>query len=114
MGYTISSEHSQADEWFALMGQGESAQVEFKQSFGNEAIETVCALMNVMCGGVSAEDVVLALLLKEGGLRLPELSKRLNIPVKTLEKWVAKLKKSQMIERGAPKTGGYYVIGGGV
>ncbi len=43
--------------------------------------------------------------------RTNELAKLMNIPQKTVEKWIAKLKKANKIEfRGSSKTGGYFVI----
>jgi ATP-dependent DNA helicase RecG len=47
------------------------------------------------------------------GIRLPELSTRLNVPVKTLERWVKQLRsEKKVVFRGAAKTGGYYVVDG--
>jgi len=44
------------------------------------------------------------------GLRTPELSEKLNSPERTLEKWLNKLKKDNLIEyKGSAKSGGYYV-----
>ncbi|MFH1320720.1 MAG: ATP-binding protein [Bacteroidota bacterium] len=46
------------------------------------------------------------------GKRTNELSKLINVPQKTIERWIKKLKKEKKIEfRGNPKTGGYYTIG---
>ena len=43
------------------------------------------------------------------GRRIPDYSKMLNVPVKTLERWVQKLRKEQkIIFKGSPKKGGYY------
>ena len=45
-------------------------------------------------------------------LRLPQISQNLNIPKKTLEKQIKKLKDENKIEfRGSPKTGGYVIKG---
>ncbi len=47
------------------------------------------------------------------GIRLPELSTRLNVPVKTLERWIKQLRnEKKVVFRGAAKTGGYYVADG--
>lgn len=44
------------------------------------------------------------------GIRTPELSGILNVPPKTLERWLRQLRKDgTIVFRGAPKTGGYYV-----
>ncbi|MBU1160867.1 hypothetical protein KKG18_03580, partial [Patescibacteria group bacterium] len=44
------------------------------------------------------------------GKRTLEISNKINIPAKTLEKWIEKLKKQGKVEfRGSKKTGGYYI-----
>ena len=48
------------------------------------------------------------------GTRLPELSQKIHIPVKTLERWVKQLREDgKIIFKGAPKTGGYQVTDSG-
>ena len=43
------------------------------------------------------------------GKRAPQIEEALGVPIKTIERWLKKLKDGQKIEfRGAPKTGGYY------
>jgi ATP-dependent DNA helicase RecG len=43
------------------------------------------------------------------GLRMPELSKLLAVPSKTVERWLKQLKEqNKIIFKGASKTGGYY------
>ena len=43
------------------------------------------------------------------GQRVSQISKRLQIPEKTLERWIKRLKEEGKIEfRGSKKTGGYY------
>lgn len=45
------------------------------------------------------------------GLGNPELSRKLGVPVKTIERWLKSLKDKKLIEfKGADKTGGYYVV----
>ena len=45
------------------------------------------------------------------GLRVSQLSEALNIPSKTLERWVSSLKIENKIEyRGSKKTGGYFAL----
>ncbi len=66
-------------------------------------------------GGVSegvSEGVsdLLAFIKANPNLRTPQLEKHLNVPVKTLERWLKQLKNDGKIEfRGSSKTGGYYV-----
>jgi len=44
------------------------------------------------------------------GLRIPELSKLLNVSSKTLERWLKQLKDDKrVIHRGSRKAGGYHV-----
>jgi ATP-dependent DNA helicase RecG len=44
------------------------------------------------------------------GKRTPQFEEALGVPIKTVERWLKKLKDEQKIEfRGAPKTGGYYI-----
>lgn len=50
---------------------------------------------------------------KNPGARLPELSAKMHVPVKTLERWVKQLRDEGKIKFcGAPKTGGYYIVHG--
>ena len=45
------------------------------------------------------------------GLRAPQISKALDIPVKTLERQIRKLREKGKIEfRGSPRTGGYWAL----
>jgi len=46
---------------------------------------------------------------KSPGLRAPQISKALNVPVKTLERWLRSLKAKDAIEfRGSRRFGGYW------
>jgi ATP-dependent DNA helicase RecG len=45
------------------------------------------------------------------GTRTPQLASHLEFPIKTMERWLAELKRKGLIEhRGSKKTGGYYKI----
>ena len=45
------------------------------------------------------------------GKRIPQLSEYLGTPSKTIERWIADLKRQGRIEyRGSKKAGGYYVV----
>lgn len=45
------------------------------------------------------------------GVRLPELSNRLQVPVKTLERWIKQLRdEKKVVFKGSPKTGGYFAV----
>jgi ATP-dependent DNA helicase RecG len=54
--------------------------------------------------------ILLIAISKEPGNRIPCYSKKLNIPEKTIERWIKQLREENKIEfKGAPKTGGYYL-----
>ena len=45
------------------------------------------------------------------GQRVPNFEKSLNIPAKTIERWIKQLKKEGKIEfKGSPKKGGYWEV----
>ncbi|HHV86637.1 MAG TPA: winged helix-turn-helix transcriptional regulator [Petrimonas sp.] len=45
------------------------------------------------------------------GLNTNDIAERINKSISTTERYISKLKKAGLIEfRGAPKTGGYYVL----
>jgi ATP-dependent DNA helicase RecG len=51
---------------------------------------------------------LLAFIQRTPGLRSPQISRAMGIPVKTLERWLKKLREQNKIEfMGSPKTGGY-------
>jgi len=50
---------------------------------------------------------------RKPGLRIPELSERLHVPAKTLERWLKQLKSEhKIVFRGSRKTGGYFITDG--
>lgn len=52
-------------------------------------------------------------ILSSPGKRVPQLAATLGLPAKTVERWVADLKRQGRIEyRGSKKAGGYYVVMG--
>ncbi|MFZ2284894.1 MAG: hypothetical protein WAV86_13555, partial [Lutibacter sp.] len=45
------------------------------------------------------------------GINVSNIKSLLNIPQRTIERWINQLKKENKIEfKGAPKTGGYYKV----
>ena len=62
--------------------------------------------------GVSERSNQLLMLITDTpGLRTTQISKSLNVPTKTLERWLKALRDENKVEfRGAPKTGGYFSI----
>jgi len=61
-------------------------------------------------GGINeGMDALLKFIQKTPGLRAPQISKAMNMPVTTLEHWLKRLKSQNRIEfRGSSKTGGYH------
>ena len=50
------------------------------------------------------------MLYKEGGIRTVDIANLIDIPVKSIERYVKQLRDSGIIEfRGAKRTGGYYL-----
>ena len=62
-------------------------------------------------GGVkSSTSVLLDIIINRPGMNTKQISKILNTPAKTVEKWIKNLKDQNLIEfKGAPKIGGYYI-----
>ena len=62
-------------------------------------------------GGVSGGvKILLACIRENPGLRIPELSEKLQAPAKSIERWIRNLRdEDRIVFRGAPKTGGYFV-----
>jgi ATP-dependent DNA helicase RecG len=53
---------------------------------------------------------ILLVLYKEGGIRTVDIGKRIEVPAKSVERYVKQLKEAGLIEyRGATRTGGYYL-----
>lgn len=53
---------------------------------------------------------ILLVLFKEGGVRTVDIEKRIDIPAKSLERYIKQLKNAGIIEfKGANRTGGYYL-----
>ena len=62
-------------------------------------------------GGVNDVEPLLQYIESHPGYHLGVIADALQVPAKTLEKRIAKLRKAKQIEfRGSPKTGGYYAI----
>jgi ATP-dependent DNA helicase RecG len=53
---------------------------------------------------------ILLVLYKEGGVRTVDIEKRIDVPVKSVERYIKQLKDAGLIEfKGANRTGGYYL-----
>lgn len=53
---------------------------------------------------------ILLVLYKEGGVRTVDIEKRINVPVKSVERYIKQLRDVGLIEfKGANRTGGYYL-----
>ena len=56
-------------------------------------------------------DLLFACIMQYPGLRIPDYSKHLNIPGKTLERWIKQLRdEKRVVFKGSPKKGGYFVL----
>lgn len=65
-------------------------------------------LDGVVSGGVTE---LLEFIQINPGLKANELSKHIDTPLRTVQRWLKQLKDENKIEfQGAPKTGGYVVI----
>ena len=54
---------------------------------------------------------LLSLIQDKPGMRTPQISIALDVPIKTLERWLKKLREKGKVEfRGNPKTGGYWSV----
>ena len=75
---------------------------------GGEDVPVNGGVSGGVSGGVPA---VLDYLVENPGAKTQEMAKALDIPQRTLERWLKQLKEEGKIEfRGAPKTGGYFTI----
>ena len=63
-------------------------------------------------GGINEGiNALLEYILNAPGKRIPQLAQGLGIPAKTIERWVADLKRQGRIEyRGSKKGGGYFLV----
>lgn len=93
-------------EWFAIT---------FRRKGLQEAIEKVPSVPSKagQRGGVNGGiEKVLEFIRRMPGLRVPQISMTIQVPVKTLEKWLKQLKESHEIEfRGSSRSGGYWSKG---
>jgi len=80
-----------------------------------ELMDKVEGVIEGVTEGVTEEvkdklKTMLLLIHKEGGIRTTEMEKKIEIPVKSLERYVKLLKDANIIEyKGASRTGGYYL-----
>lgn len=88
----------------------ESKTVEFKQIWKDEYLKTICAFANTDGGAlyIGIENTK-NLIIKNENLSAIELSEKLEIPLRTTQRWIKELKDKDKIEyRGSKKTGGYF------
>ena len=62
--------------------------------------------------GVNEDDTrLLSFIQNNPGIRTPQISGAMNVPIKTLERWLKRLREEGKVElRGSPKTGGYWAV----
>ena len=95
-------------EWFAIT---------FRRKGFQEAIEKTSSIPSKagqpggVNGGVSEGiEKLLEFIRRTPGLRAPQISKAVGVPVRTLEKWLKKLKDSgKIVFKGSFKSGGYRI-----
>jgi ATP-dependent DNA helicase RecG len=89
--------------------QGGMAVTVFKKPFNN-AQDNLIKENGGANGGVSGGVTELLLYIQlHPGQRASDIAKGLNLPLRTIERWLKKLKEAKTIEfRGASKTGGYF------
>ena len=59
---------------------------------------------------INLNDIILQIITKNEGVSAPDIAKHVNKSLKTVKRYIAKLKEVDKIEfRGVPKTGGYYL-----
>ena len=89
--------------------QGGMAVTVFKKPFNNgqdNLIESNGGVSGGVSGGVTEPLLYIQL---HPGQRASDIAKGLNLPLRTIERWLKKLKEAKTIEfRGASKTGGYF------
>lgn len=101
--------------------QGENETTEFKLSFQKEVIEFLKEIqkgfrVTVYKAFTATKDDeginrLLSFIRTSPSLRVSQISKALDIPQKTLERWIKQLKDENKVEyRGSKKTGGYHAL----
>jgi predicted HTH transcriptional regulator len=97
-----------------LLKQAENEKLEYKASFGKEAMETLAAFANskggtLLVGVNGGVNDLLEYIQSNPGKKTADLKVVFNLPQRTLERWLKQLKGENKIEfRGPPKTGGYF------
>ena len=83
------------------------------EEIGGGVLVTFSALASISEGVSEGVSSLLVCIRSKPGLRIPELSEQLHVPVKTIERWIKKLRdENRIVFKGAPKTGGYFMAGG--
>ena len=85
---------------------------QFVVTFKRKGVSEAVGVNEGVSEGVSeGVNLLMELIQKNPGKRVPPLAKTLGTPAKTIERWIKKLKEEGKIEfRGSPKKGGYHVI----
>lgn len=100
-------------DWFAVTFQRKGPQESIKKS---SSVQSKAAQGGGVNGGISegvSEGIknVLEFIRSTPGLRTPQISEALNVPIKTLERWVRSLKqKNKIVYEGGRRSGGYRAL----
>ncbi|MEA2039593.1 MAG: hypothetical protein U9N82_07140 [Thermodesulfobacteriota bacterium] len=82
-----------------------------KQKISSVSVSTE-GISEGITGGISEGiNLLLEHIQSAPGRRIPQLADHLGIPAKTIERWIADLKRQGCVEyRGSKKSGGYYTV----
>lgn len=110
--YGLEAPHIETDgDWFSItfMRKSPHDAIERLRERGEGFTPPLRDEIGGVNGGASeGVNGLLAFIKRTPGLRTPQISKAMNVPAKTLEKWLKRLKDRGDIEfKGSPKTGGY-------
>ncbi len=80
------------------------------EEIGDGFLATFRLLAKISEGVSEGVKRLLACIRENPGLRIPELSDKLQAPAKSIERWIRNLRdEDRIVFRGAPKTGGYFM-----
>ncbi len=96
---------------FEEMGNGYLVTLSYEVNEGVSEGASEGASEGVSEGVTTGPNQLLMLITEIPGLRTTQISQSLNVPIKTLERWLKTLRDENKVEfRGASKTGGYFSI----
>ena len=101
-------------DWFSMtfLRKPQHETIEKGRPKGTEITPSIQPVDEGVNEGVNGGVVrLLSLIQDKPGMRTPQISIALDVPIKTLERWLKKLREEGKVEfRGSPKTGGYWSV----